>query len=159
MKELEELKKKVLPIVESAKEVLNELGSGFNESVYQSALAIELRKRKIEYMREVNIEIFYKNEAVGMDRPDFIISLNKQWILCELKVVTSLSSEHKSQVKCYLKSLPLNKDERLKSIKEAILIKFPKVEEEKEEKKQKGLEYSLFLKKNSEIITQHYEDP
>ena len=45
-------------------DIFSELGSGFNEAVYQNALGIEFRKRNIKYLKEVNIEIFYKDHAV-----------------------------------------------------------------------------------------------
>ena len=38
-------------------DIFSELGSGFNEAVYQNALGIEFRKRNIKYLKEVNIEI------------------------------------------------------------------------------------------------------
>ena len=35
-----------------------ELGAGFAEDVYQNALAIELRKYEINYLKEMSFEIF-----------------------------------------------------------------------------------------------------
>ena len=62
-------------------DIFSELGSGFNEAVYQNALGIEFRKRNIKYLKEVNIEIYYKDHSVGLDRPDFILlpSRKKGW--------------------------------------------------------------------------------
>ena len=48
-------------IIEIGNLVFNELGGGFNENVHQVGLAIELREAKIKYLRETNIEIFYKS--------------------------------------------------------------------------------------------------
>ena len=39
--------------------VYKELGDGFDEDIYQRALAYEFRKAKVKYMRETNIETFY----------------------------------------------------------------------------------------------------
>ena len=58
MKE-KKLFEKILSIGE---EVFNELGGGFNENVHQVGLAIEFREAPIKYLRETNIEIFYKRE-------------------------------------------------------------------------------------------------
>jgi len=40
--------------------VYKELGDGFDEDIYQRALAYEFRKAKVKYMRETNIETFYR---------------------------------------------------------------------------------------------------
>ena len=69
MKE-KKLFEKILSIGE---EVFSELGGGFNENVHQVGLAIEFREAQIKYLRETNIEIFYKNHPVGLDTPDFIL--------------------------------------------------------------------------------------
>ncbi|OGX29666.1 MAG: hypothetical protein A2879_05105 [Omnitrophica WOR_2 bacterium RIFCSPHIGHO2_01_FULL_49_10] len=53
-----------------AEEVRKHLGCGFDEVIFQNALAIEFRRHKIEYLKEVNIEIFYKGESVGVDCRD-----------------------------------------------------------------------------------------
>ena len=117
-------------------DIFSELGSGFNEAVYQNALGIEFRKRNIKYLKEVNIEIFYKDHAVGLDRPDFIIlpSRRKGWnfkspLVIETKVSTQLSNENRAQLKSYLKSLPKNKNNDLKNIKQGVLLKFLKSED------------------------------
>ena len=39
-----------------AEEVRKHLGCGFDEVIFQNALAIEFRRHKIEYLKEVNIE-------------------------------------------------------------------------------------------------------
>jgi len=53
-------------IKESAKEIYRELGAGYNESIYEEALAFELRQRNIPYEVERNTEIFYKGAKVGI---------------------------------------------------------------------------------------------
>ncbi len=68
---LKELVKEFKVIGEKIRGVL---GTGFIKTIYQNALAIEFRKRNIEYLKVVNIEIFYEGESVGTDRPDFIIT-------------------------------------------------------------------------------------
>ena len=53
------LKVIALKIKALGEEVRSHLGCGFNEVIFQNALAIEFRKNKIEYLKEVNIEIFF----------------------------------------------------------------------------------------------------
>ena len=45
--------------------VYKELGDGFDEDLYQKGLAFEFRKSKIDYLRETNIETFYKNQMLA----------------------------------------------------------------------------------------------
>ncbi len=109
-------------------EVQKVLGGGFNEVIFQNAMAIEFRKRKIEYLKEVNIEIFYKGESVGVDRPDFIVTKIGNLgapILLELKISDKISDGHRTQLKSYCTSLPKNSNPALKSFAGGILMAYP----------------------------------
>ncbi|MCM8779810.1 MAG: GxxExxY protein [Candidatus Omnitrophica bacterium] len=109
-------------------EVQRHIGCGFNEVIFQNALAIEFRKRKIEYLKEVNIEIFYKGESVGVDRPDFILTKideYKEPILLELKVSDKIADGHRIQLKSYCISLPKNNNPVLTDFAGGILMSFP----------------------------------
>jgi len=117
--------------------IYKELGAGFDESVVQNAFAIEFRENKISYLKEINIEIFYKGHYVEVDRPDFVlfpspdntIKLNVPLVL-ELKSVSGvLSSDNRAQLKSYFKSLPKNKNHEIRNITLGMLIKFTKVED------------------------------
>jgi GxxExxY protein len=82
-------------------DVYNELGYGFLEKVYHRAMIIELNKNGYEVEHEKKIEVFYKNEVVGIYIPDLII--NKAVIL-ELKCVEYLIEAHENQLINYLKA-------------------------------------------------------
>lgn len=109
MKEEKIIKK----IKEFAIEVYKILGAGYNECVYEEALALELRKAKIEYDIELNTEIMYKGEKVGIHKLDFII---ERKLVVELKAAASLSKGNISQTRSYLRTLGLKK---------GLLINFP----------------------------------
>lgn len=81
--------------------VYNELGYGFLEKVYHRAMIIELNKNGYEVEHQKKIEVFYKNEVVGIYIPDLII--NKSVIL-ELKCVEYLIEAHENQLINYLKA-------------------------------------------------------
>jgi len=133
-KDLKGLVKELKVIGEKIREVL---GAGFTETIYQNALAIEFRKRNIEYLKEVNIEIFYEGESVGTDRPDFIITKWKDIknpVILEIKVANKISDDYKRQLKSYCISLPHNNNPVFKNFSGAILMLFPKGEVEQEEK-------------------------
>ena len=109
MKEKEISKK----IKKFAIEVYKVLGAGYNEVGYEEALALEMRRAKIEYDVELNVEIMYKGEKIGTHRLDFII---ERKFVVELKAGASISKSHTSQVMSYLRTLGLKK---------GLLINFP----------------------------------
>lgn len=86
-------------IIGCAMEVHKQLGNGFQEVIYQRALAIELREKGIEFEREVSMDIFYKGDHVGTRRVDFLI--NKK-ICVELKAIITLEDVHLAQAINYL---------------------------------------------------------
>jgi GxxExxY protein len=124
-----QLKELALTIRALGEEVRQNLGCGFDEHIYQSALAIELRRNHIDYLREVNVEIFYKNESLGADRPDFVITKVGdcvESVILELKTADEISDAHRIQLKSYCKSFPLNNNPILTNFIGGILMAFPK---------------------------------
>ena len=111
-------------IIGACMEVHRELGCGFLEAVYQTALAIEFERQKIPFEREKEIEIFYKGIHLNKKYCADFICYNK--ILLELKAMNNLISEHESQILNYLKATQL----RL-----GLLINFGKI----------NLEYKRFV--------------
>jgi GxxExxY protein len=49
------------------------LGNGFQEVIYQRVLAIEMLLSGIEFSREFEMPIFYRDEQIGTRRVDFLI--------------------------------------------------------------------------------------
>ena len=89
-------------ITGAAMHVYNTLGSGFLESVYQEALAIEFSNRGIPFEREKELKIYYDGHELKQTyRADFVCYDN---IIVELKVVAHLDDSHRSQVYNYLKA-------------------------------------------------------
>ena len=58
--------------------VHNYPGNGFQEIIYQGALAIEFRKTRIEFTREQEMPIIYENEEIGTRRVDVMVA-GKYW--------------------------------------------------------------------------------
>ena len=89
-------------IIGAAQEVHKELGSGFLEMVYQDALEIEFKNRKIPYHREYPILIHYKETKLDrVYRSDFFC-FDK--IIVEIKAIKSLTDEFYGQTMHYLKA-------------------------------------------------------
>lgn len=56
-------------IIGCAMQVHNTLGNGFQEVIYQRALEIEMRIAGLEFVREMEMPIFYREELIGTRRP------------------------------------------------------------------------------------------
>ena len=52
-------------IIGSAIEVHKKLGNGFQEIIYQRALAIEMKLQGIEFVREHKMKLIYKGFDIG----------------------------------------------------------------------------------------------
>jgi len=81
--------------------VHDELGSGFLESVYEKALMIELESIGLKANNQKNLNVSYKNHAVGEFKADLIVD---DEIIIEIKAVTSMTAQHEAQLINYLKA-------------------------------------------------------
>ena len=81
--------------------VYNSLGYGFNEKVYENALAIELRKAGLKAVKQQEIVVYYDGENVGDYRADIVVD---DVVIVELKAVRELAEEHEAQLLNYLKA-------------------------------------------------------
>jgi GxxExxY protein len=93
-------------IIGASFEVHKFLGNGFQEVIYQRALAWELAQAGLSYAREIEQEIFYKEllEPIGTRRADFVVEGK---VLVELKAIIELEDVHLAQVLNYLKAYKL----------------------------------------------------
>lgn len=93
-------------VIGAAFEVHKFLGNGFQEVIYQRALAYEMFKAGLAFEREKEQEIYYKDldEPIGTRRADFIVEGK---ILVELKAIIQLEDVHLAQVLNYLKAYKL----------------------------------------------------
>ena len=80
------------------------LGNGFQEVIYQRALAIEINLAGISFSREFEMPIFYREEQIGTRRVDFLI---EGIISVELKAITLLEDVHFAQAINYLEAYNL----------------------------------------------------
>jgi GxxExxY protein len=88
-------------VIGCAMEVHRTLGCGFQEYVYQRALEIEFKKKKIKHQREFDIKIYYKREYIALRRVDFLV---EDIIAVELKARTEIEEVHLAQAINYLES-------------------------------------------------------
>jgi len=89
-------------IIGAAMEVHRELGHGFLEAVYQEAMAAEMTRCSIPFVRELALPIHYKGQLLNTSyRADFIAY---QDVVGELKATKQLTGVDQAQVINYLKS-------------------------------------------------------
>ena len=88
-------------VVESAIAVHRELGPGLLETVYEVALAHELRSRGLEVERQVPIPIRYREIAFDEGfRADILVNRS---VVLELKSVQAISPAHRKQIQTYVR--------------------------------------------------------
>ncbi|MBK9412280.1 MAG: GxxExxY protein [Bacteroidetes bacterium] len=91
-------------IIGCAMKVHSTLGNGFQEVIYQRALAIELFKKDLRYKREMEMQIFYDGRILGTRRVDFFV---EDGIMVEIKAVIKLEDVHLAQAMNYCQAYNL----------------------------------------------------
>jgi len=91
-------------IIGAAMEVHNTLGNGFQEVIYQRALAIEFSERGIGFSREHEMTIQYKGQEIDTRRVDFFV---EDKIMVEIKAVVKLEDVHLAQAMNYVEAYDL----------------------------------------------------
>jgi GxxExxY protein len=88
-------------IIKCAIEVHKHLGNGFQEVIYQRALAIEFSLQNIPFVREFEMPLFYKGEHIGTRRVDFFVEGK---VMVEIKAIIQLEDVHLAQAINYLEA-------------------------------------------------------
>jgi GxxExxY protein len=91
-------------IIGCAMRVHGALGNGFQEVIYQRCMAIEFDDAGLDYKREMETPIYYKEKEVGTRRVDFLVG---NGILVELKAISELNNTHYAQMINYLEAYKL----------------------------------------------------
>jgi GxxExxY protein len=85
--------------------VLNALGAGFLERVYENALAIEIRTAGLKVVQQFGMKVQYRGVVVGEYFADLIV---EDALLVEVKAAKALDSVHHMQCTNYLKASGLH---------------------------------------------------
>ena len=91
-------------IIGCAMKVHNTLGNGFQEVIYQRALAIEMEKQGLGFKREMEMTIYYEGIDIGTRRVDFFV---EEVIMVELKALIKLEDVHLAQAMNYCQAYNL----------------------------------------------------
>jgi len=88
-------------IIAAAMKVHSTLGNGFQEVIYQRALAIELPLHGLAFEREKEMPIHYRDQQIGTRRVDFFV---EGAVMVELKALIRLEDVHLAQAMNYLEA-------------------------------------------------------
>ena len=91
-------------IIGCAMKVHSVLGNGFQEVIYQRALAIEMKSSRLEYQREMEMQILYNGHDIGTRRVDFFVDGK---IMVEIKACIKLEDVHIAQAMNYCQAYNL----------------------------------------------------
>lgn len=86
-------------IIGCAFDVINELGAGFLESVYEQALLLALRQKGLSVLAQTPIQVMFRGACVGNFYADLLV---EDKVIVELKAVRALGPEHQAQLINYL---------------------------------------------------------
>lgn len=87
-------------VIGCAFEVLNELGHGLNEKLYENSLVVEFKRRSIAFDQQRTFEVLYKGEHVGEFRPD-LIACGK--VVVDAKTIDRITDHERGQILNYLR--------------------------------------------------------
>jgi GxxExxY protein len=88
-------------IIGAAMKVHSTLGNGFQEVIYQRALAIEMTFQGLNFEREKEMQIFYRGQSIGTRRADFFV---EECAMVEIKALIKLEDVHLAQAINYLEA-------------------------------------------------------
>ncbi len=88
-------------VIGAAMEVHGNLGPGFLESVYEEALSVELKLKEVQFERQKELPVFYRNKIIKRFVCDFFVEGK---VIVELKAAKELGEIDAVQVVSYLRA-------------------------------------------------------
>lgn len=87
-------------IIGCAIEVHKHLGPGLLESVYETAMCIELSAAALPIKRQCGVPLYYKGQLISEHRPDLVVA---DRVVVEIKSVERMDPIHTAQMLTYLR--------------------------------------------------------
>jgi GxxExxY protein len=88
-------------IMTLARKIMDDLGAGYSECIYQNALRNKLLELDPECVKEKTIHVYYEGQLLGTVRADLVTSSH----IIEVKAVKTMPSSVGHQIGKYLKNL------------------------------------------------------
>ena len=144
-------------LLEISNEVFSNLGGGnFTEDDFQWAFGYECDHQKIEYLREMRLEIFYKNIPIKLGAPDFVLTKTRPKSIIEIKLGQEIKNDHRQQLSQYLKSINKRPIKTLGKINDGFLINFYKNEPLYHFENKKGKTYHKIIIENFKFMKENH---
>lgn len=86
-------------VIGCAFEVINELGAGFLESVYEKSMLLALQQKGLSATAQHPVKVMFRNVCVGDFYADILVEGK---VIVELKAVKAIAPEHQAQIINYL---------------------------------------------------------
>jgi GxxExxY protein len=87
-------------IIGCAFEVLNTIGHGLHEKIYENALVVEFELRGIPYSQQPEYDVIYKSVPVGKYVPDLI---THEKLVVDTKTIDKITEHERGKMLNYLK--------------------------------------------------------
>ena len=85
-------------------EVYNELGQGFLEAIYETAMFIALKQAGVANVhRQFEVPVSFRGQRIGLYKADLLIESS---VIVELKAASMIDKAHESQLLNYLRATP-----------------------------------------------------
>ena len=94
------LKDEVYQVVGCAMDVLNGIGHGLHEKIYENCLCVEFRLRGIPFTQQERHQVLYKGELVGEYVPDLVV---QQKLIVDTKTIDRITDHERGQMLNYLR--------------------------------------------------------
>lgn len=94
------LAKETGEIISCSFEVLNEIGHGLHEKIYENALVVEFGLRDIAYSQQSEYDVDYKGFSVGKYVPDLIVY---DKVVVDTKTIEKITENERGKMLNYLK--------------------------------------------------------
>jgi GxxExxY protein len=94
------LRKETEEIIGCAFNVLNEIGCGLNEKIYENSLVVEFKSRQIAFDQQRRFGVLYKGQHVGEFIPD---SITFGSVIVDAKVIDRITDHERGQMLNYLR--------------------------------------------------------
>lgn len=94
------LKDETHQIIGCAFDVLNEIGHGLNEKLYENALVVDFKLRGIVFDQQRRFPVLYKSVRVGEFIPDLIAFST---VIVDTKVIDRITDHERGQMMNYLR--------------------------------------------------------
>lgn len=96
-------------LIECSDQVINELGAGWKEEIYQKAMEVALRKNGLSYETQRILPVTFSGHVIGDSIPDLVVWLQngkrRTALVIDLKTESDVKEDHRKQVEKYIREL------------------------------------------------------